>query len=186
ADPVSMLISAKNNDYQLDGSFNVDAEPSVIWDVLTAYEQIPHFVGSLKKSHVEEDLGVYHFLLDQEFEGGFLFFTKRIDVLLDIHETWQQRIDFADTVHKDFKLYQGCWELNPAGKEEKITYTLEAQPNFDAPFLGDFMNGGAKDLLESVRKEILRRQAAKVQREKTQDLVAQKSNEQAPSLPPQP
>lgn len=160
ADAVDLAVQAKNGDYNLNGTFHVDAEPSVIWDVLTAYEQIPHFVGSLKKSHVEEDLGVYHFLLEQEFEGGFLFITKRVRVLLDVHETWYQRIDFADIDHKDFKVYAGCWSLKPDEiKGQDITYRLEAIPNFDAPFEGDFIHGGAKDLLEAVRKEILRRQA---------------------------
>ncbi len=160
ADAVSMTITSKNGDYQLNGSFRVEADPSVIWDVLTAYEQIPRFVGSLKKSHVEQDLGPYHFLLDQEFEGGFLFFTKRVRVLLDVHETWQQQIEFSDIDHKDFKLYQGGWDVKAAGDgAQEITYTLEARPNFDAPFMGDNMSGGTKDLLSCVLKEILRRQA---------------------------
>ncbi|GEM_PF-1059914 len=159
ADPVSMAVSARNNDYNLNGSFQVKADPSIIWDVLTAYEQIPRFVGNLKKSHVEQDLGVYHFLLDQEFEGGFLFFTKRVRVRLDVHETWQQRIEFFDIDHKDFNLYQGSWEVKVVGDgDQEITYRLEAQPNFDAPFMGDNMGGGAKDLLACVRKEIMRRQ----------------------------
>lgn len=185
AEPVSMTIQSQNGVFKLDGSFTVQADPSVIWDVLTAYEQIPRFVGSLKKSHVTEDLGVYHFLLEQEFEGGFLFFTKRIDVLLDIHETWQKRIDFADTAHKDFKLYQGCWDLKTVdGNRQEITYILEAQPNFDAPFMGDFMNGGAKDLLESVRKEILRRQVlADADRESVpQRLLARDSSKPSSSF----
>ncbi len=160
ADPVSMAVNARNNDYNLNGSFRVKADPSIIWDVLTAYEQIPRFVGSLKKSHVEQDLGPYHFLLDQEFEGGFLFFTKRVRVRLEVQETWQQRIEFSDVDHKDFKLYQGNWEVRDAGDGgQEITYRLEAQPNFDAPFMGDNMGGGAKDLLACVRREILRRQA---------------------------
>lgn len=162
ADPVSMAVSAKNNDYNLEGSFQVKADPSIIWDVLTAYEQIPRFVGNLKKSHVEQDLGPYHFLLDQEFEGGFLFFTKRVRVRLDVHETWQQRIEFFDIDHKDFKLYQGSWEVKAAGDGgQEITYQLEAQPNFDAPFMGDNMSGGARELLKAVQREILRRQGLK-------------------------
>jgi hypothetical protein len=159
ADPISMTVQDKNGTFNIDGSFNVKAETSIIWDVLTAYEQIPRFVGSLKKSHVEEDLGPYHFLLEQEFEGGFLFFTKRVRVLLDVHEIWDQTIAFTDIDHKDFDVYQGAWTLKTDSSEgQEINYTLEAKPNFDAPFEGDFMHGGAKDLLEAVRREIIRRQ----------------------------
>ena len=159
ADEVSMTIHENGGDYRLNGTFQVAAEPSVIWDVLTAYDQIPHFVGSLKKSHVEQDLGVYHFLLKQEFEGGFLFFTKRVGVLLDVHEVWYQSIQFNDVGHKDFAIYEGAWNVKPEGNGQEITYELEAKPNFSAPLMGDFMNGGAKDLLSAVRQEILRRQA---------------------------
>ena len=159
ADEVSMAVHETRGDYLLNGSFHVAADPSVVWDVLTAYDQIPDFVGSLKKSHVEQDLGVYHFLLKQEFEGGFLFFTKRVAVLLDVHEVWYQSIQFNDVDHKDFAVYEGAWNVKPEVNGEEITYELEAKPNFSAPLMGDFMNGGAKDLLSAVRREILRRQA---------------------------
>ena len=159
---VSTTIQNKDGKFSIDGRFSIEADPSVAWDVLTSYEQIPRFVGNLKKSHVQEDLGIYHFLLEQEFEGGFLFFTQRVHVLLDVHEVWYQNIQFIDIKKKDFLIYQGSWSLTtnpPKGLE--IGYKLEAKPNFDAPFAGDFMNGGAKDLLKAVRREILRRQKNK-------------------------
>jgi hypothetical protein len=160
ASPVSLAFQEKNHIYDIDAAFDVAAEPSVVWDVLTGYEHIPKFVGSLKKSEVHEELGPYHFLLEQEFEGGFLFFTKRVRVLLDVHETWYQSINFTDLDHKDFAFYEGSWELTPdPGKGLRITYNLKAKQNFDAPFAGDYMRGGVQELLEAVRREILRRQA---------------------------
>ncbi len=159
ADPVSLAFQEKDHVYDINGSFYVANDPTSVWDVLTGYEHIPKFVGSLKKSHVTEDLGPYHFLLAQDFEGGFLFFTKRVHVLLDVHETWYQSINFTDTDHKDFAFYEGSWQLVPdPAKGLEIIYTLKAKQNFDAPFAGDYMRGGVKDLLEAVRREILRRQ----------------------------
>ncbi len=161
ADAVSLDFQNIHNAYDITGSFYVANDPSVVWDVLTGYEHIPKFVGSLKKSHVTEDLGPYHFLLEQEFEGGFLFFTKRVKVLLDVHETWYQTIRFSDIDHKDFAFYDGSWQLLPdPEKGLKIIYTLNSKQNFDDPFAGDYMRGGVKDLLEAVRREILRRQVA--------------------------
>lgn len=161
-DPVSMTAENKDGLYNIEGSFYVKTGPDVVWDVLTGYERIPRFVGSLKKSHVEDNLGPYHFLLGQEFEGGFLFFTKKVRVLLDVHEVWYQTIAFTDIDRRDFKIYQGSWEVTPDPvRGLEITYRLKAQPNFDLPFAGDYMNGGARDLLEAVRREILRYQAKK-------------------------
>jgi hypothetical protein len=160
ADAVSLDFQGKDRSYDITGSFDVKADPSIVWDVLTGYEHIPQFVGSLKKSHVLQDMGPYHFLLNQEFEGGFLFFTKRIRVLLDVHETWYQTIQFTDISCEDFDFYQGSWTLSPdPEKGLKITYILKAKQNFDALFARDYMKGGVKDSLESVRREILRRQA---------------------------
>lgn len=174
AEPLSMTIHEKEGTYDIQGTFQVQAETSVIWDVLTAYEQIPHFVGTLKKSHVTEDLGVYHFLLQQEFEDGFLFFTKRVRVLLDVHEVWYQRIQFDDIDKKDFQVYEGSWELGPTTDgSQQITYALLVKPNFSAPFQGDFIHGGAQNLLDSVRREILRRQ----------DLKRKDASSSTPALP---
>jgi hypothetical protein len=162
ADPISLDFQERRGTYNILGAFNVDAEPGVVWEVLTDYHHIPKFVGNLKKSFIQEDLGPYHFRLEQEFEGGFLFFTKKVRVVLDVHETWQQTILFTDIDRKDFSLYQGSWNLRPGpNKGLEIDYQLTAKQNFDAPFAGDFMRGGVKDLLDAVRKEILRRQAKK-------------------------
>jgi hypothetical protein len=159
-DSVSLIFQEKDHAYDIQGSFYVDAPPSVAWDVLTGYERLPQFVGSLKKSHVPEDLGPYHFYLEQEFEGGFLFFTMRVRVFLDVHEVWYRTIQFTDIAHKDFEFYQGSWELFPDPKMGlRIIYTLKAKRNFDAPFAGDYMRGSVKDLLDAVRREIMRRQA---------------------------
>ncbi len=163
ADPVSLDFQEKGGTYDIRGAFNVDAEPGVVWEVLTDYHHIPKFVGNLKKSLIDEDLGPYHFRLEQEFEGGFLFFTKRVRVVLDVHETWQQTILFTDIDRKDFSIYQGSWNLRPGpNKGLEIDYQLTAKQNFSAPFAGDFMRGGVKDLLDAVRREILRRQAKKI------------------------
>jgi hypothetical protein len=113
--------------------------------------------------------------LEQEFEGGFLFLTKRVRVLLDVHEDWYKSINFTDIDHKDFALYEGSWQLLPDPvKGLEIIYTLKAKQNFDAPFAGDYMRGGVKDLLDAVRREILRRQARDPAKVPPKTLVTQR------------
>lgn len=180
ADAVSLNFQEKDHAYHINGSFYVANDTPSVWDVLTGYEHIPKFVGSLKKSHVTEDLGPYHFLLEQVFEGGFLFFTKSVHVLLDVHETWYQSIIFTDIDHKDFEFYEGSWQLVPdPDKGLEIIYTLNAKQNFDAPFAGDYMRGGVKDLLNAVRHEILRRQA-EVAKEKSSPVELAKQTATTP------
>jgi ribosome-associated toxin RatA of RatAB toxin-antitoxin module len=161
-DPVFLSFHDKDGHYRLEGGFLVQAESDVAWKVLTDYEHIPSFVSNMKKSLVLERL-TNDLVLEQEMEGGFLFFTKRVNVLLNVRENPGQSISFQDRRHKDFQFYQGDWNLRPAaqGKVE-VVYRLEAKQNFSLPFSGDFMQGGVKDLLAAVQREILKRQAKKI------------------------
>ncbi|HTA76324.1 MAG TPA: SRPBCC family protein [bacterium] len=162
ADAVSLNFQNQGGTYDAAGSFQVDADCAVVWGVLTDYDRLPKFVGGLKRSHIEEYLGRSHFLLEQEFEGGFLFVTKRVRVRLDVRETRCELIRFEDVSHQDFEFYKGSWKLaSDSTGELTVNYALKAQQNFDEPFAGDYMKGSIKDLLDSVRREILRRQACK-------------------------
>jgi hypothetical protein len=160
-DTVSLAFQDQGGRYRLEGRFFVTADKDVAWNVLTDYEHIPLFVGNMKKSHVRERL-YNNLFLEQEMEGGFLFFTKRVNVLLDVKENPFQSITFRDLRRKDFEVYQGGWDLRPEaqGKVE-VVYRLEAKQNFSLPFSGDFMQGGVKDLLRAVQREIQKRQAQK-------------------------
>ncbi|SRR5665213_733375 len=160
ADNVSLNFQKNNGVCDAEGSFNVTADSSTAWDVLTDYDQMRHFVSGLKRSHLEEYSGRGRFLVEQEFLGNSLFLPKRMRVRLAVCETRWQSILFEDVSHKDFEFYKGSWELRrePNG-QLKITYALKAQQNLDEPFVGNYMRGSIQNLLESVQVEILRRQA---------------------------
>jgi carbon monoxide dehydrogenase subunit G len=162
ADAVSLSFLQKDGICDVDASFDVAADCATAWNVLTDYDQMHQFVSGLKRSHLEEYSGKGRFLVEQEFEGGFLFVTKRVRVSLAVQEIRCQSILFEDVGHQDFEFYKGYWQLQPEPNGElKISYSLKSQQNFNEPFAGDYMKGGIKDLLDSVRKEILRRQARK-------------------------
>ena len=162
AEEVSLAYQEKDGHYNVRGSFLVEAEPRTAWSVLSDYDHIPQFVHNMKVSHIQIREG-NDVLLHQVAEGGFLFFTQKVRLFLYIQETPDKTITFKDMAHKDFKIYRGSWNITPDvdGSQLKITYELEADLNFSAPafIAGDVMSGGAKDLLKSVRKEILQRQS---------------------------
>jgi len=165
SDDVTTSLRDDHGTFHVHGNFQATVSPQTAWDVLTDYHHIPKFVGALKDSRLVENLGPYHILLHQEFEGGFLFFTKRVKVHLEVLEIPYRAIVFTDLEGRDFHHYFGAWTIDrlPSGVLE-VRYHLEARQNFEAPFAGDFMNGGVRDLLACVRREMLRRQA-KVDRE---------------------
>lgn len=171
--------------YKLEGSFFVDADRQLIWDVLTDYEHIPDFVGSMKISRVESRFGD-DLVLHQEPEGGFLFFTKRLHLTLNVHETPENSIIFQDTSHQDFNFYQGSWQIQKAdsGHGYEVIYDLDAEQNFSAPaFLAsDAVSGGARDLLKKVREEILKR-AEIAQKKAAEDVQLTRSPKPTQALP---
>lgn len=162
ADGVPLDFKNNGGSYDALASFDVAADSSVVWDVLTDYDHLTHFVTGLKRSRLEEYRGRSHFLLEQEFTGGFLFVSKRVRVRLDVHETRCQTILFEDMGHQDFAFYKGSWKIQSNSPGQlTVLYSLSAQQNLDEPFAGDYMKGSVQNLLDSVRREMIRRQAIK-------------------------
>ncbi len=152
-DPISFSSVETKGVDQIKAQFFVNADDQTAWNVLTDFEHIPQFVSSMKKSHIEEvkDGDIY---LCQEAEAGFLFITKRVHVLLRVHEISGQSISFEDVSHKDFYFYRGSWNIQPCAQGVSVIYNLGAQKNFDAPFAGDYLHGSVKDLITAVQKRI--------------------------------
>ena len=176
--PMTLTFYDEWDHFKVEGSFFVDADPAVAWSVLSNYSQIPGFVHSMKVSSVETRNG-NDLVLKQEGEGGFLFFTQRIHLLLNVHEEPGKSIVFTDTSHKDFDFYQGTWTINraPGGYGLEVIYTLDAKGSFGAPafLVGDSIQGGVKDLLESVQKEMKIEQADLILKKKSKNMLAQDS-----------
>jgi hypothetical protein len=156
--PISFSAHEKDGVDEVKAQFYVRADAPIAWNVLSDYENIPKFVHTMKKSHIEKRCDE-NLLLTQEAEAGFLFITKKVHVLLKVHEIPGQSISFEDVSLKDFCFYQGSWNIKSAPQGGvSVVYQLEAKKNFDAPFAGDYMNGGVKDLITAVQKEIYLRQ----------------------------
>jgi hypothetical protein len=156
-EPVSLTSQQKDGVEELQGQFYSPVDRTVAWNVLTDYGHIPEFVPNMKVSRIERQNG-NDVLLAQEMEGGFLFITKRVHLLLKIHETPMKTIAFIDEDHRDFSVYQGYWNIETCAGGVSVLYQLTACKKFDVPLAGDALNGGVKDLLADVQKEIFFRQ----------------------------
>ena len=161
AGPVSMAFRDWDGYYQVEGSFFVKADAALVWQVLTDYDHIPRFVSSMKESRVlSRDNG--NLVLEQQAEGGFLFFTQRARLTLLVTETPESSITFQNTDFRDFDVYWGDWNLEPRADGVEVGYRVWVHPNFSAPLAGDILHGSSKDLMEAVRREILNRQAGEL------------------------
>ncbi len=144
--------------YALKGSFDVDAAPHAVWQVLTDYDAMPHFVHSIRTSVAEKPKGKERFVT-QEFIGKALIFTRDMHVRLDIREQPERRITFHDVKLEDFDVYRGSWRIQRAAAGTHVVYLLWAKPHGPTP--AAIARGAFKDaailMLTELRGEILRR-----------------------------
>ena len=147
--------------YALEGGFEVNAGNHVVWQVLTDYDDLPHFVPSVRSS-IAWKLADGGLLVVQDFEGKALIFTRDMRVRLAVSEQPERGIVFRDTALGDFEVYEGSWQLQPTSRGTKVAYRLRARLR-DAP--PDFIargafKGSAVQMLGLLRDEIVRRDLA--------------------------
>jgi carbon monoxide dehydrogenase subunit G len=145
--------------YQVDGCFTVKAEPSAAWEVLTDYDRMGDFVRGVRQSTVESR-HENSVRLEQQFETRLLVASINARVDLQVVETINHQIDFADLSHRDFEVYRGSFKLT-SSREGWLTvsYQLLAKPRMNIPgwLSGNLLDTNVEQLLEDVRTEIERR-----------------------------
>jgi hypothetical protein len=157
--PVSAVVRAGADDrYVAEGAFDVSAPANVAWAVLTDYERTSDFVKSVKRSVVRERAPA-HIVLEQDGVARVLLFSRRAHVVLWVTEEPLRSIQFRDVCARDFKSYEGRWELEPRPGGVHVSYSLtmalkSARPAF---LVRGGMQRSTQDLLEQVRAEIVRR-----------------------------
>jgi hypothetical protein len=162
---VSLEQGREPGAYRLAGEFAVEAGTAVIWGVLTDYDGIGSFVSSIKSSRVlrrEPEAAV----IEQEGDGRFLFFSRRVKLTLAVRENNPAGIDFRDLDGSQFKQYEGSWRISLSTGGCVVAYELTALP--DPSLWPRFaarktLRKNVQRQLEEVRVEIERR--AGVERE---------------------
>ncbi len=144
--------------YELHGSFQVEASSGVVWEVLTDYEGIPAFVSSMKESRVRETSEDGSMLVEQKAIGGMFILRRTVKILLEVRRE-PQSLRFEDVGRESFWRYEGEWRTEATPDGVRVTYRLIAQPDFVAPsmVMTRAMKRGARELLDQVRAEIVRR-----------------------------
>lgn len=153
------LVRYSDGLYHVAGFFDIQASKTSVWAVLTDYSHIADFVPSVKKSEVlkrEKTKIFFH----QIFQGKFLFFSKRAEVILEVHERPWETIRFGDVLKRDFETYVGLWRLEEKKDALRVFYGLEVRPKFAVPaFIQEKkLKDAVRELLESVFLEMARRE----------------------------
>jgi carbon monoxide dehydrogenase subunit G len=154
---VSLSVAGTSNLYQVEGAFVAPVSAGVAWNVLADYDHISRFVPSVHSSSAEHTPEGW--IVRQEVVAGVFPFHRTLHVALAIREEDEHRIDFHDTLGKDFEHYTGNWTLVADSVGTRVTYSLNAELRQPVPdMIGrGMMAHGARQLLKQVRDEMVRR-----------------------------
>ncbi|KAG0453470.1 hypothetical protein HPP92_024774 [Vanilla planifolia] len=111
-------------------SITVKATVHEVWNVLTAYEELPEIVPNLAISKILlRDNSKVRIL--QEGCKGLLYMVLHARVVLDLHEKHEKEISF-EQVEGDFDSFQGKWLLEQLGNQHTLLkYIVESKIHND-------------------------------------------------------
>jgi hypothetical protein len=159
--PVSVEVERSTDKaYMVDAAFDVNAQATIAWEVLTDYEGIGRFVSSIRQSTIKQRSGG-RVLLEQHGVGRAWIVSLPMHVVLDVREQGQRVLAFRDVCGKSFTTYEGAWELITIGSGTRIIYRLKADPTGRQPAMlaRSAIKSSVRQLLDEVRHEILARAA---------------------------
>jgi ribosome-associated toxin RatA of RatAB toxin-antitoxin module len=150
-------VREEKGTYHVTAAFEVKESPETAYAVLTDYEQVPKFMPDVRTSIVRERTPE-RIVLEQEAVAKFLFFSKTIQLMLDVQEE-PGTISFKDTSGKSFERYEGRWTMTPREDRTVIGYTLTAKPTFSVPkmILSRLLKRDAGRMIEGLRAEMAKR-----------------------------
>ena len=154
----AVTVREERGVYSVAARFEVPQSPLVAFAVLTDYEQIPRFMPGVVSSSVWER-SRDRALVEQEAVSRMMMFSKRIHLLLEVHESGEN-IHFRDVAGRSFSSYEGAWRLTRENGRTIVSYELRADPSFEVPefLLKRLLKRDARTMIERLRGEMAARQ----------------------------
>lgn len=173
AQAANVEVTRESDAFNVVASADIDADPSVAWDTVTDYEHLPRFVPGVLHARVlarQSDGVRQRLLVEQTGELRFLFFVRRVGVLLDVRHQPPTRVEAralprAAPGHDEEASvtdFEGTYVLAPIAGGVRLDYRARFAPTFDLPpILGTLaVRQTMKRQFDALIAEIGRRQRA--------------------------
>ena len=131
ADDLAVDVERKGGSFSIRAGATVAAPASLVWEVLTDYDNLARFIPGLSRSTVELR-AANRVQLHQKGEARFLFFAYPIDVRLEVVESPRDSIT-SRAVGGNLRRMNGRYELQRAAGGVRLRYTGELEPDFALP-----------------------------------------------------
>lgn len=153
----TVTVREQGGIYTVAAEFVVEQPQSVVWSVLTDYEQIPRFIPGVHTS-VLRNRTTGRALVEQEAVASVMVFAKTVHLVLEIDER-PDSLTFHDRCGRSFVKYDGAWRFYPKEGLTTIAYELVAKPTFDVPsfMLKRLLRRDSAEMIANIRREIVTR-----------------------------
>jgi hypothetical protein len=115
--------------YRVAATFSVPQSAAETMEVLADYDGITRFMPDVRTSTVLERDDDYA-VVEQEAVAKFLMFSKRIHLVLEVHQT-PGDLRFRDRCGYSFSSYEGRWTVAEVDGRTNINNELTARPAFE-------------------------------------------------------
>ena len=117
------------------GSVFIEAEPPVVWRMLTDYDHLHETMPKVTSSRLLESNNQTK-IIAQSGKSGIFIFEKTVNFTLKVEEVFPEHLYFSQ-IGGDFQVYEGEWRLeavdSDSGTGTLLTYQAEIKPDFFAP-----------------------------------------------------
>ena len=143
AHPGRFDVSRDAGGYRVEASADLQATPALVWATLTDYEKLPQFVPGIRSVRVLEahaDGDMQHLLVEQTGELRFLFFSRRVAVLLDVQQQPRVRVRAralprprGPSGEESLQEFEGTYTLAAIPGGVRLDYRAHFDPGFSLP-----------------------------------------------------
>lgn len=117
------------------GSVFIEAEPPVVWRMLTDYDHLHETMPKVVSSRLLESNNQTR-IIAQSGKSGIFIFERTVNFTLKVEEVYPEHLYFSQ-IGGDFQVYEGEWRLeavdSDSGTGTLLTYQAEIKPDFFAP-----------------------------------------------------
>jgi len=131
ADDLYVDVDRNGRTFAVRAEATVAAPVSMVWEVLTDYDNLARFIPGLSVSSVSRRSG-NRVQVEQKGEARFLFFSYPIEVVLEVLESPSSSIS-SRAVGGNLRRMSGRYDLKSTGGGSLLRYSGELEPDFGLP-----------------------------------------------------
>jgi carbon monoxide dehydrogenase subunit G len=131
ADDLAVDVDRNGSSFAIRAAATVAAPVSLVWDVLTDYNNLSRFIPGMSRSMVQLRVA-NRVLVEQKGAARFLLFSYPIEVLLEVQEAPRDWIA-SRAVGGNLKRMNGRYDLHPQGANLRLSYSGVMEPEFELP-----------------------------------------------------